>query len=337
MVGSSRDDRSDPHSGADTTDREVPMSGFTTRGTSRTRSTTLLLGATVGLVVAAVPPAAASPPHVIVLPGASSAEGIAKGEGDTFYAGDLFLGDIFRGDLEDRTAELFIDAPDGRGAVGMFADLEHDLLFVAGGFTGQAYVYDLDSGATVASYQFAMPPTVINDVTVTPDGAWFTDSLQATLFFVPVDRQGEPGEFRTLELHGPAADTSGEFNLNGIAATEDGGTLIVAHSASGALYTVDPDTGRSAEIAGVDVPAVDGIVLQDRELWAVQNELNQVSEVRLNSALTAGSIEEEITDRAFQTPTTAIRFGGRLAVVNAKFDTGFPPTADRYEVVLVDD
>ncbi|MET0763998.1 MAG: hypothetical protein ABWY29_03975 [Blastococcus sp.] len=307
------------------------------RRTGRARSAPLLLAAIAGLVVTAAPPAAATSPHVIVLPGASSAEGIAKGEGDTFYAGDLFLGDIFRGDLEDRTAELFIDAPDGRGAVGMFADLEHDLLFVAGGFTGQAYVYDLDSGATLASYQFATPPTVINDVTVTPDGAWFTDSLQAALFFVPVDRQGEPGEFRTLELRGPAADTSGEFNLNGIAATEDGRTLIVAHSGNGALYTVDPETGKSAEIAGVSVPAVDGIVLQDRELWAVQGGLNQVSEVQLNSGLTAGSIEERITNRAFQTPSTAIRFSGRLAVVNAKFDTGFPPTADQYEVVIVDD
>jgi hypothetical protein len=38
----------------------------------------------------------------------------------------------------------------------------------------------------------------------------------------------------------------------------------------------------------------------------------------------------------FQVPTTAARFGSRLAVVNAKFDTGFPPTADQYEVVVVD-
>ena len=38
-------------------------------------------------------------PRVIVLPGATSAEGIAAGRGSTFYAGDLFNGDIFRGDL----------------------------------------------------------------------------------------------------------------------------------------------------------------------------------------------------------------------------------------------
>jgi hypothetical protein len=63
---------------------------------------------------------------------------------------------------------------------------------------------------------------------------------------------------------------------------------------------------------------------------------NQVSRIRLSPDLTSGSVEAVITSEAFQIPTTAVRFGDRLAVVNAKFDTGFPPTADRYEVVLVD-
>jgi hypothetical protein len=47
-------------------------------------------------------------------------------------------------------------------------------------------------------------------------------------------------------------------------------------------------------------------------------------------------VEEIITSDLFQTPTTVARFGRRLAAVNAKFDTGFPPTADQYEVVVVD-
>ena len=46
-------------------------------------------------------------------------------------------------------------------------------------------------------------------------------------------------------------------------------------------------------------------------------------------------IEEVITSDLFQVPATAARFGSRLAVVNAKFDTGFPPTAEQWEVVLV--
>src|ERR671911_7802 len=179
----------------------------------------------------AVPAAASRPAEVIVLPGTTSAEGIAAGRGATFYAGDLFAGDIFRGNIRRGTAELFIDAPAGRQAVGMAADLRHDLLFVAGGFTGQGYVYDLRTGATVASYQFGDPQTsIINDVTVTKAGAWFTDSFQARLYFVPVSRAGVPGSsFRTLAVSGPAADTGGEVNLNGIQATANGKTLIVAH------------------------------------------------------------------------------------------------------------
>ena len=288
----------------------------------------------VALVAALAMPAAAAPAEVIVLPGASSAEGIAAGGGTTFYAGDLFAGDIFRGDVQRGTAELFIDAPAGRMAVGMAADLNHDLLFVAGGFTGQAYVYDTVTGVTVATYQFPAG-AMVNDVALTKDGAWFTDSFQPRLYFVPVSAAGVLGSFLTLQLTGPAAEISGQFNLNGIQATPNGKTLIVAHSTNGELYTVDPVTGASATIAGVSVPSVDGIVLLGRRLWAVQSS-NQVSAVRLSPHLTSGVIEEVITSDLFQVPSTAARFGSRLAVINAKFDTGFPPTADQWEVVLVD-
>ena len=160
-------------------------------------------------------------------------------------------------------------------------------------------------------------------MTVTKAGAWFTDSFQARLYFVPVSRAGVPGSSRTLALSGPAADTSGEFNLNGIQAT-----------ANGQLDTVDPRTGASATIAGVSVPNVDGIVLQGRRLWAVQNT-DQVTRIRLGRHLASGVVEEVITSDLFQTPSTAARFGRRLGVVNAKFDTGIPPTADQYEIVLV--
>jgi sugar lactone lactonase YvrE len=301
------------------------------------RAALLMLALVIAL---AGPAAAARPAEVIVLPGASSAEGIAAGRGATFYAGDLFAGDIFRGNIQRGTAELFIDAPAGRMAVGMAVDVAHDLLFVAGGFTGQAYVYDTRTGATVATYQFGAPPaTLVNDVALTKDGAWFTDSFQAQLYFVPVSRAGVPGlTFRTLALSGPAATLigNGAVNLNGIQATANGKTLIVAHSANAQLDTVDPATGASATIAGVSVPDVDGIVLEAGRLWAVQNFSNQVSRIRLRPDLSSGVVEEVITSPLFQIPTTAARFGRRLAVVNAKFDTGIPPTADQYEVVLVD-
>jgi sugar lactone lactonase YvrE len=304
--------------------------------TGKTRRLIVVTALLAGLTAPATVASAARPDQQIVLPGATSAEGIAKGSGATFFAGDLFAGDIYRGDLQRGTAELFVDAPAGRMAVGMAVDLRHRLLFVAGGFDGSAHVYDTRTGATVASVQLTTPPAVINDVAVTRQGAWFTDSAKAQLYFVPISGNGALGAPRTLALTGPAADISGEFNNNGIQATPNGRTLIVAHSGQGALNTVDPATGESATIAGVSVPFVDGILLNGGELYAVQNFLNQLAVVRLSPDLTSGTVEKLITSPLFQVPTTVARFGDRLAAVNAKFDTGIPPTADQYEVIVVD-
>ena len=292
--------------------------------------------AAVMAITSLTAPAVARPAEeVIVLPGASSAEGVAVGRGSTFYAGELFGGDIFRGDLQRGTAELFIDAPSGRMALGLKVDDSSGLLFVAGGFTGQGYVYDATSGAAVATYQFGTPGlSVINDVVITRDGAWFTDSVQPVLYFVPISPTGVPGDFSVLTLTGPAADITGDFNLNGIAATPDGGTLIVGHSTNGALYTVDPLSGASELLVGGVAP--DGLLFKAGRIWVAEPFLNQVTRLRPNAHLTDASVEEVITSDLFQTPSTIAIHGNRLAAVNAKFDTGFPPTADEYEVVLVE-
>jgi sugar lactone lactonase YvrE len=280
-------------------------------------------------------------PDLITLTGASSAEGIATGIGSTFYAGDLFKGDIYRGDLRSGSVSLFVDAPDGRMAAGMKVDVPHDLLFVAGGFTGQAYVYDARTGADVAVVQLADPGlgTLINDVAITDGAAWFTDSFQPHLYRLPMSADGSIGAPSTLLVSGPAAHLSGPFpppNLNGIATTADGKTLIVSHSGDGALYTVDPVTGASAAIAGANVPNVDGILFEAGRLWAVQNFSNQVAELRLSADLSSATVEGVITSPQFEIPTAVARDGSRLALVNAKFDTGFPPTATSFEVVIVD-
>lgn len=296
----------------------------------------LSVAALAGALVSGTAMAARPLPHTITLPGATSAEGIARGAGTTFYAGDLFQGDIFRGDIRTGDVTKFIDAPAGRNALGIRVDLEHGLLFVAGGFTGQGYVYDLATGADVASYQFGTPPgSIINDVIVAGGAAWFTDSLQPNLYRVPINDDGSVGNASTLVVSGPAGDVTPGFNLNGIAATPDGSTLIVAHTNNATIYTVNPSTGASAAIAGANLPNVDGILLEAGRLWAVQNFSNQITELRLSGDLSSATVEQVITDPAFEIPTTVARFGNDLATVNAKFDTGFPPAATTFEVVVV--
>src|SRR5262249_51566865 len=158
------------------------------------------------------------PADLLILPGATSAEGIATGAGSTFYAGDFFAGDIFRGDLRTGAVDRFIHPPAGRMALGLKADVRHGLLFVAGGPTGQAYVYDLDTGKDLATFQLG---AFINDVVVTEDAAWFTDSALPHLYRIPVH---PGGSVQVLTLTGPAADTSSAGvvpNLNGIALAPD--------------------------------------------------------------------------------------------------------------------
>ncbi|MET4137300.1 SMP-30/gluconolactonase/LRE family protein [Pseudarthrobacter sp. PvP090] len=278
---------------------------------------------------------------VISLPGATGAEGIAAGEGSTFFAGDLPNGNIFRGDIDDGKAKLFITAPEGRAAVGMKVDRENDLLFVAGGATGQAYVYDLETKKTVKVYDLAPAgASFINDVTLTRDGAWFTNSRAGELYRIPIGRDGTPGDARALALEAPAGTVDEGFNLNGIATADDGDRLIVAHTGRGALYLVDPDDGSNklikvTDTSGAPVPMtnVDGIVVRNGTLWAVQNFLNQVSRIELNGSLGKGEVQEVITSENFDVPTTAALFGNTLALVNAKFAT---PGATSFEVVLVE-
>jgi len=297
----------------------------------------ILASATITATTAAPPF-----PQKIVLTGAHSAEGIATAGGPTFYAGDLFAGDIYRGDLSTGAVSKFIAAPAGRNALGIRIDEDDGLLFVAGGFTGQAYVYDLATGADIATFQLGTPPnSIINDVIVAGGAAWFTDSVVPHLYRVPILGPGSVGASSTLTVTGPAADQTGAFNMNGIAASPDGSTLIVAHSADGALDTVNPTTGASATIAGADVPNVDGILFEAGRLWAVQNFSNQITEFRVSPDLTSATVEKVIGNppppapAIFEIPTTVARWGNRLAAVNAKFDTGFPPTAPTYDVTVV--
>jgi len=92
----------------------------------------------------------ASSVHTVISP-----EGIAKGEGSTFYAASLVTGDIYRGNLQTGTGEVLVHAPAGSSAVGLKADDAAHRLFVCGGLTGTARVYNSRTGALVAQYQFA--------------------------------------------------------------------------------------------------------------------------------------------------------------------------------------
>jgi hypothetical protein len=88
------------------------------------------------------------------------------------------------------------------------------------------------------------------------------------------------------------------------------------------------------DLGGGSVPNGDGILLDGKTLYVVQNQLNQIAVVKLKSDLQSGEIVNLITDPAFRVPTTIAEFGSSLYAVNARFGT--PPTPDtEYEIVRI--
>ena len=217
--------------------------------------------------------------------------GYRQGPRRHLLCGELFTGDIFRGNIRLGTAKKFIDAPRVATRSAWCLIVGTICCSSPEAQPDRATSTTPVPGKTVASYQFGVAgASLINDVTLTDRGAWFTDSAKPQLYFVPLSKKGKPAAaFTTLQLSGPAAQLTGQFNLNGIRAAHHGRILIVAHTANAALYTVNPKTGASAPIAGISVPNVDGLVLASKKLWAVQNASNQITRIRLNKQVTAGT------------------------------------------------
>jgi sugar lactone lactonase YvrE len=293
---------------------------------------TRILWLLAGLAVLVAAPASARPfPQVIQLPVGWQPEGIAVGKGHNVYVGSLATGAVWRGDLRTGVGAPVVPAQSGRVAVGIKVD-QRNRIFVAGGPTGGAWVYDGKTGATLASYQLApAAPRFINDVVVTKDAAWFTNSSAAVLYRVPIGPGGAlggPADVQTVPLTGDFTLAAG-FNVNGIDATPDGKTLFIVQSNLGRLYKVDAATGVAdlIELTGGDAASGDGILLHGKTLYVVQNFLNRVAVVRLASNLGSGTVERHLTDPALDVPTTIARSGSRLYVVNARFGNPAPATA----------
>ncbi|MCA1692035.1 MAG: superoxide dismutase [Actinobacteria bacterium] len=293
----------------------------------------LFLGTTAALAPA---PASAQTyfPEVMALPNGWQPEGIANGPGRTMLSGSRVTGDVVAVDIVTGESRLFVDAPPGRTAIGLELD-RWGRLWVAGGATGQAYVYAPD-GTPLATYQLGSSPTFINDVVITRDAAWFTDSQKSVLYKIPIALNGSLGQPVVVPLTGDYQHAPG-FNLNGIEVTPDGRWLIAVQSNTGALYRIDPRSGAAVRIDldGAVLQAGDGILFHGRRLYVVQNVFNQVAVVDLDPRTWAsGEVVDALTSPNFDAPTTIASFGNHFYLVNARFPANWVPGAP-YNMVSI--
>jgi sugar lactone lactonase YvrE len=291
-----------------------------------------LLAAAVAVIATALAAplsAGSSFPDRIPLPDGFQPEGIAI-DGKTFFVGSIPTGAVYRGDLRTGKGAVFVPgSTDGtRAAIGMKVD-RRDRLFVAGGPTGKAFVYDADSGDEIATYQLTTSATFVNDVIVTRKGAFFTDSVNQVVYRVAIGRDGALGATaETIPLTGDIVYDPAAFNANGIEATRNGDKLIIVQSGAGKLFTVDPGSGVTDEIAlSEPVTFGDGLLLDGRTLYVVRNQQHRVAVVRLDRKLASGEVVSHLTDPDLDVPTTLAEFGRKLYAVNARFTTPPDPPA----------
>ncbi|HSF85560.1 MAG TPA: superoxide dismutase [Acidimicrobiia bacterium] len=293
---------------------------------------------TLVAVLASIAPAAAAPPQspdIIDLPDGFFPEGIVIDDQRQVYASSLADGAIWKGELRTGIGDVLVPGTPGRLAVGMSLDERTGHLFVAGGPDGNAYVYDSQTGGNVGVLSLT-PFGFVNDVIVTHDAAYFTDSFAPQIYVVPLSPggaiSGAPG---VIPLSGDFQFEPGQFNANGIEAAEVGNQLVIVNSFFGEVYTVDPATGAASLIdLGGAVVNGDGLVLLSRTLYAVEGGKNQITEIALAPDLSSGVVVDALISPAFDVPTTAAKIGDSLYAVNAKFATPPLPTTP-YEIVRV--
>jgi hypothetical protein len=80
----------------------------------------------------------------------------------------------------------------------------------------------------------------------------------------------------------------------------------------------------------------DGLLLEGRTLYAVQNQLNRIAVLRLDKDGRAGTLEKTLTSADFDVPTTIARSDGDLYLPNARFTTA-PTATTPYWVTGLDD
>jgi sugar lactone lactonase YvrE len=131
-------------------------------------------------------------PDRIELPNGFQPEGITIGRHATAYLGSVADGDIYAVSLRTGEYKLISKGLPNSPSVGLKID-NHGRLFLAGGPTGTGRVIDVKTGDIVRNYTFTTEPSFINDVVLTRDYAWFTDSQQPQLYGVPLGRGGTPG------------------------------------------------------------------------------------------------------------------------------------------------
>ncbi len=291
------------------------------------------------------------------------AEGIELGKGvDFFVSGFSFssffadafgienpgispmAGAIYKGSLRSGEGALLVQ-PTGKPIAGLSYDARTDYLYAttghSGGYLSGDYreggvlVYNATTGALVAEIIFG-DNRVINDLLVTEDAVYCTDSYNPELIKIVLEEGGAlpaPPAFEVIPMTGfemaNVTDPEGnvidvDLNANGIAGRFDSNQLFVINGATGVLYVVDGDSGTATPITVSGAETLfangDGLYLDDTTLYICQNFQNKIAVVQLSEDGPEGIFVRNLTSPDLNIPTTITGYGDSIFAINTHFN-----------------
>jgi hypothetical protein len=289
-------------------------------------------------------------PDQIPLPTGFEAEGIELGKGQDFFVGgaswsvdSIYAGAIYKGNFRTGEGRILVQPTESPRTPlgGLSYDARTNYLYAATGnsesFGGPFWnqgvnVYDATSGALVEKLIFPNNDAghtdgtnmVTNDVLVTNKGVYVTDSINARLYKIPLEKGGQlpsPPEVEVIQLTG--FEMVSGFNANGLVGDFDGKELVVINMASGVLYQIDTESGVAStiQIQGAEELFADGdgLYMDGQTLYIMQNFSDKIAVVQLSGDLTQGTFVKNIVSDAFAIPTTIIGHGDSIYAVNSGF------------------
>ena len=276
-------------------------------------------------------------PDLIPIPAGFEAEGIEMGKNHDFFVGTLSwsgnltnAGAIYKGNLLTGEGQVLVP-PTGKKLSGLSYDARTDYLYAAtghsGGFAGPRWeqgikVYTATSGRLLGEIIFG-DDMVINDVLVTDTAVYCTDSISTTLYKLPLENDGKVFSSTVEKIEMTGFEMAEGFNANGLVGDFDGKELVVVNGNTGVLYLVDTASGA---VSPVNVQGDeqlfqngDGLYMDGRTLYIMQNFSQKIAVVDLSDDLTQGTFVKNIVSDDFSIPTTITGFGSCIYAINTHF------------------
>lgn len=248
------------------------------------------------------------------------------------YVTSVQSGAVAVAEVGSDTATVWLEAgSDGRAMPTLGIEFGDDRVWIAS--MGALYEYRTDGTLIARHVPTGSRGGGLNDVAVTDDGVYVSDSESSLVWNLPLDASADT-QLQPIDI-GAVNAKAGEDAFNGIEALPDG-TLVVGQYMGALLFHVDPrvpsavviDLGDgyvNREVASsgsstreIRYAGTDGMSLDGNVLWTTNTYGNAVDRIMLCPTYDCGTLVAGESDPLLSFPTDVQIAGDIVLVVNAQ-------------------